>query len=67
MLTPVTQHWSSIQLHDELSRSTHLCIKITAKPKSAESACCISGRSFYLIFPTEKGDRSAQSPFLNMF
>ena len=22
---------------------------------------------FYLIFPTEKGDRSAQSPFLNMF
>ena len=56
MLTPVTQHWSSIQLHDELSREhTLMHKKITAKPKSAESACCISGRSFFILFfPTEK-------------
>lgn len=27
MLTPVTQHWTSMQLHDELSREHHLMHK----------------------------------------
>ena len=55
MLTPVTQHWSSIQLHDELSREHTLMHKNNCKTKICR-ICLLHFRQifFILFFPRKK-------------